>query len=229
MTAPAVPLSGVPPYLLPVDPLAAAGRRVFFYLPNNKRADEILKGGVNTMTVNEAYSLAIAAVERRLGETAEKWGYTIKKVIEGDWVCWRVAELDPYEFISVSKFTPYVRLWRPTNQVRRFYPEHCSPEELQNEVTSFVSRALEKVIVTAAWGELRAGCVGMDIWRGKGLTLRIGKSVYISINYHLGKKFWNWKIKEGEKTTIALIRRPIGENPVKTLLEAAKLFGLLAL
>jgi hypothetical protein len=69
----------------------------------------------------------------------------------------------------------------------------------------------------------------MDIWRGKGLTLRMGESVFISINYHLGKKSWNWKIKEGEKTTIALIRRPIGENPVKTLLEAAKLFGLLAL
>jgi hypothetical protein len=180
------------------------------------------------MTANDAFNAVLEAVEKKFEETAKKWGFTVRRRDDGGWVCWQIAEIDPYEIVSVTKFDAYIRLWRPTNQVCRIYPKHFSPEELEHAVGLFTSRALEKVILALAHKELRNSGVD-DVWRGS-LALRVYvNSEALSLKFKLGKKFWSWRVVSDEGATVALIRRPLSENPIKSLLEAAKYFGLLAI
>jgi hypothetical protein len=180
------------------------------------------------MTAHEAFNLALKAVEKKLEKTAKKWGFTIKKKVDGSWVCWQIAELSPYEIVSVTKFDAYIRLWRPTNQVCRIYLKHFSPQELEHAVGLFISRALEKAILTLAHKELRETNVD-DIWRGSSaLKVHVNPEAF-SLKFRLGEKFWSWKVVSEEGATVATIRRPLSENPIKSLLEAAKYFSLLSI
>jgi hypothetical protein len=181
------------------------------------------------MTANEAFNIAVEAVEKKFEETAKKWGFTIKRKNDGEsWVCWQIAELHPYEIVSVTKFDAYIRLWRPTNQVIRLFP-NISADELKDAVKSFVSRALEKVVFNLTYTELRkSGVVGDVWWTGKALKVEVGSRI-LFLKFVLGKKFWSWKIALEHENPIAFIRRPIEENPIKGLLDAAKYFSLLAI
>lgn len=182
------------------------------------------------MTANEAFNVAIEAVEAKFAETLKRWGYTIKKKVDGSWVCWQIAELSPYEIVSVTKFDAYIRLWRPTNQVCRIYPERFSFDELKHAVNLFVSRAAEKVIVSLAYWELKNR--GVDTWNSwrSSSELKVGiNSEEFLLKFRLGEKFWNWKVVSDEGATVAIIRRPLSENPIRSLLEAAKYFSLLSI
>jgi hypothetical protein len=179
------------------------------------------------MTVHEAFNIALQAVERKFNETAKKWGFTVRRRNDGSWVCWQIAELSPYEVISVTKFDAYIRLWRPTTQVCRIYPNYFSPQELEHAVRLFVSRALEKAILALAHKELRK--VVDDIWRGSSALRVYVNSEAFSLKFKLGSKSWSWKLVSDEGTTVAIIRRPLSENPIKLLLEAAKYFSLLSI
>jgi hypothetical protein len=180
------------------------------------------------MTINEAFNIALKAVEKKFEETAKKWGFTVKRKSDGSWICWEIAEIDPYEIVSVTKFDAYIRLWRPTNQVCRIYSKHFLPEELEHAVGLFVSRALEKAILALAHKELRETGVD-DIWRGSSALRVCVNSQAFSLKFSLGKKFWSWKVVSDEGATVAIIRRPLSENPIKSLCEAAKYFSLLAI
>jgi hypothetical protein len=180
------------------------------------------------MTVNEAFNIVVEAAEKKFEETAKKWGFTIKRKNDGSWVCWQIAELDPYEIVSVTKFDAYIRLWRPTNQVCRIYPKQFAPDELEHAVGLFVSRALERVILALAHRGLRETGVD-DIWRGSSVLRVYVNSEAFSLKFRLGRKFWSWKVVSDEGATVAIIRRALNENPIKSLLEAAKYFSLLAI
>lgn len=178
------------------------------------------------MTAHEAFNIVLEAVEKKLEETAKKWGFTVKRKNDGSWICWEIVKLYPYEIVSVTKFDAYIRLWRSTNQVCRIYPKHFSPEELEHAVGLFVSRALEKAILALAHKELRDTGVD-DIWRGSSsLRVRVNSEAFF-LKFKLGKKFWSWRVVSDEGATVAIIRRPLSENPIKSLLEAAKYFSLL--
>jgi hypothetical protein len=180
------------------------------------------------MTIHEAFNTALEAVEAKFAETLKRWGYTIKKKVDGSWVCWEIAELSPYEIVSVTKFDAYIRLWRSTaNQVSRIYPEYLSSEELEHAVRLFVSRALEKVILNLAHKELQTHVD--DIWRGSSALRVYVNSEAFSLKFRLGEKFWSWKVVSDKGATVATIRRPLSENPIKSLLEAAKYFSLLVI
>jgi len=180
------------------------------------------------MTVHEAFNIALQAVEKKFEETAKKWGFTVRRKNDGDWVCWQIAELSPYEVISVTKFDAYIRLWRPTNQAWRIYSKYFSPEGLEHAVGLFVARALEKAILALAHKELREAGAD-DIWRGSSALRVHVNSEAFSLKFRLGEKFWSWKVVSGGGATVAIIRRPLSENPIKSLLEAAKYFSLLAI
>jgi hypothetical protein len=180
------------------------------------------------MTAHEAFNIAFQAVERKFEETAKKWGFTIRRKGDESWVCWEIAELSPYEIVSVTKFDTYIRLWRPTNQVCRIYITHFSPEELEHAVGLFVSRALEKAILALAHKELRETNVD-DIWRSSSALRVYVNSEAFSLKFRLGEKFWSWKVISDEGATVAIIRRPLSENPIRSLLEAAKYFSLLSI
>jgi hypothetical protein len=180
------------------------------------------------MTANEAFSIVVEAVEKKFEETAKKWGFTVKRKNDGSWVCWQIAELDPYEIVSVTKFDAYIRLWRPTNQVCRMYPKQFAPNEIEHAVGLFVSRALERAILALAHKELRETGVD-DIWRGSSALGVYVNSESFSLKFRLGEKFWSWKVVSDEGATVAIIRRALSENPIKSLLEAAKYFSLLAI
>jgi hypothetical protein len=180
------------------------------------------------MTAHEVFSIAVEAVEKKFEETAKKWGFTVKRKNDGEgWVCWQIAELHPYEIVSVTKFDAYIRLWRPTNQVCRIYPKQFAPDEIEHAVGLFVSRALEKAILELAHRELRDTMD--DIWRGSSALRVYVNSEAFSLKFRLGEKFWSWKVVSDEGTTVAIIRRALSENPIKSLLEAAKYFSLLAI
>jgi hypothetical protein len=180
------------------------------------------------MTANETFNIVLEAVEKKLEGTAKKWGFTVKRKNDGSWVCWQIAELEPYEIVSVTKFDAYIRLWRPTNQVCRIYLNHFLPEELEHAVGLFVSRALERAILALAHKELRDTGVD-DIWRGSSALRVYVNSEAFSLKFRLGEKFWSWKVVSDEGATVAIIRRPLNENPIKSLLGAAKYFSLLAI
>jgi hypothetical protein len=181
------------------------------------------------MTANEAFKIALEAVEKKFEETAKKWGFKVKRKNDGSWVCWQIAELDRYEIVSVTKFDAYIRLWRPTNQVCRIYPKQFEPDEMEHAVGLFVSRALEKAILALAHRELRDNSGVDDVWRGSSALRVYVNSEAFSLKFRLGKKFWSWKVVSDEGATVAIIRRPLNGNPIKSLLEAAKYFSLLAI
>jgi hypothetical protein len=181
------------------------------------------------MKVNESFNIALEAVEAKFAETLKKWDYTIKKKVDGNWVGWQIAELSPYEIVSVTQFDAYIRLWRPTNQVSRIYPKYFSPKELEHAAGLFVSRALEKVILELAHKELRKSSEVDDIWRGSSALRVYVNSEAFSLKFKLGEKFWSWKVVSDEGATVAIIRRPLSENPIRSLLEAAKYFSLLVI
>jgi len=180
------------------------------------------------MTINEAFNFTLQAVEKKFEETAKKWGFKVERKDDGSRVCWQIVELDPYEIVSVTKFDAYIRLWSPTNQVCRIYSKYFLPEELEHAVGLFVSRALEKAILTLAHKELRETEVD-DIWRSSSALRVYVNSEAFSLKFRLGKKFWSWKVVSDEGATVAIIRRPLSESPIKSLLEAAKYFSLLAI
>jgi hypothetical protein len=181
------------------------------------------------MTANEAFNAVIEAVEAKFAETLKRWGYTVKKKVDGSWVCWQIAEISPYEIVSVTKFDAYIRLWRPTNQVCRIYSKYFSSEELEHAIGLFVSRALEKLILALAYRELRnIGSID-DIWRSSSAVKVYVNSESFSLKFRLGKKSWSWKVISDEGATVAIIRRPLSENPIRSLLEAAKYFSLLVI
>jgi hypothetical protein len=180
------------------------------------------------MTTHEAFNLVLEAVEKKFEETAKKWGFTIKRKNDRDWVCWEIVELYPYEIVSVTKFDAYIRLWRPTNQVCRIFLKQFSPDELEHAVGLFVSRALEKAILALAHKELRETGVD-DIWRGSSALRVHVNSEAFSLKFRLGEKFWSWKVISDEGATVATIRRPLSEHPVERLLEAARYFSLFSL
>jgi hypothetical protein len=179
------------------------------------------------MTVDEAFDIALEAVEKRLAETVKRWGYKIEREGARKRVYWEIVERAPYKFVSVTESKPYILLWRPPNQVRRIYPSYVSPKELECAVKLFVSRALEKVALILAHRELRSVRGVDDTWMGiSTLRVYVNSEVFI-LRFSLGKKFWNWKVVSDAGTTLAVIRRPLNENPIKSLLEAAEYFVLL--
>jgi hypothetical protein len=181
------------------------------------------------MTINEAFNIVLEAVEKKFKETAKKWGFTLRRKSDGSWICWEIVELYPYEIVSAARYDPFIRLWRPTSQVRRIYPKHFSPEELEHVVGLFVSRALERLTLVLAHRELR-NISGIDyVWRGSSALKVYVNSETFFLKFKLGKKFWSWKVVSDEGATVAIIRRPLSENPIKSLCEAAKYFTLLAI
>jgi hypothetical protein len=181
------------------------------------------------MNINEAFNITLEAVEKKFEDTAKKWGFTVKRKNDGSWICWEIVELSPYEIVSVTKFDAYIRLWRPTTKVRRIYPKHFSPEELEHVIGLFVSRALERLALVLTHKELR-NVSGIEyVWRGSSVLKMYINSETFFLKFKLGKKFWSWKVFSDEGATVAVIRRPLSENPIKSLLEAAKYFSLLAI
>jgi hypothetical protein len=181
------------------------------------------------VTTKEAFKIAVEAIEEKFSDTVKRWGYTVVRKGDGNWVGWEIAELSPYEIVSATKFDAYVRLWRPTNQVCRIFPDRFSPDELKHAAKLFVSRALEKMALILAHRELRNLRGVDDIWRNNSaLKVRVNSEAFL-LKFGLGKKFWNWKVVSDEGATLAIIRRPLSDNPVEGLIEAAKYFSLLAL
>jgi len=181
------------------------------------------------MTTDEAFNIVLEAVEKRLAETVKRWGYKIERKEFSDWVYWQIVERAPYKFVSATESKPYILLWRPPNQVRQIYPSCASPEELEHVVKLFVSRAVEKVALILAHRELRSVHGVDDTWLGESvLKVYVGSETFV-LRFGLGKKSWNWKVASDEGATLTVIRRPLNENPIKPLLEAAKYFGLLVI
>jgi hypothetical protein len=60
------------------------------------------------------------------------------------------------------------------------------------------------------------------------LRVYIGSEIFF-LRFGLGRKSWIWKVALDEGATLTVIRRPLNENPIKPLLEAAKYFGLLVI
>jgi hypothetical protein len=192
------------------------------------------------MTFSDAYNLIVGTVERKLAETVKRWGYTVQKVGEGRRVCWILKELESWDIISVTERKPYIRhirLWRPTNYVRRLCPQ-CwgEPEELLVKwVSSFVTPAIEATVVALAEKALRDVETVRGIllrlpapdWRTLQLQFGAGKAIYF--DFRLRKTVWSWKITSERQIPLATIRQPIAEHPVNTLLAVARNFGLLIL
>jgi len=185
------------------------------------------------MTLTDAYNLIVRTVEEKLAETVKRWGYTVPKVGEDCRVCWLLIEIEPWEIISITDKKRYIRLWRPTNYVRRVCPEYWgeSPEELTKWVSSFITIAVEKVVVALAEKALRdiesvrGVLVCLD---GRTLQLLFGAETFY-LDFRLRKTVWNWKITSERRLSLANIRRPIAEHPINTLLAVARNFGLLIL
>jgi len=185
------------------------------------------------MTLADAYSLIVGMIEERLAETVKRWGYTVPKVGEDRRVCWLLKELEPWEIISVTEKKPYIRLWRPTNFVRRVYPKYWgeSPEELAKWVSSFITIAVEKTVTALAEKALRdiesvrgvSACLD-----GRTLQLQFGAETFC-LGFRLRKTVWSWKIISERRLSLANICQPIAEHPINTLLAVARNFGLLVL
>jgi hypothetical protein len=180
------------------------------------------------MTTNEAFSIATEVVEKRFAEIVQRWGFTIKKGKGSSWSSWQIAEIGPYEVVSVLKGIDIISLRRPT-QVRHIYPTFSLPEEVEHITKRFVSRALETVVVRLAYKELRKFRGVDNIRKGNSaLRFRINPQIF-SIQFRVDKRLWSWKIISDSGEPIAIIRRPLYENPLRSLLKAAKYFGLLVL
>jgi hypothetical protein len=183
------------------------------------------------MTTEEAFNIAVEAVEKRLAETVKRWGYKTERKETRNWLYWQIVERDPYEFVGATESKPYILLWRPPDLVCQIYPSCASPEELEHAVKIFVSRALEKVALILAHRELRSVRGVDDTWIGSSIS---ALQVYINsevfrLKFGLGKQFWKWKVVSDEGATLAVIRRPLRDNPIKELLKAARYFSLLLL
>jgi hypothetical protein len=185
------------------------------------------------MTLADAYNLVIRTIEERLAGTVKRWGYTVPKVGDGSRVYWLLKEIEPWEIISVTERKPYIRLWRPTNYVRRVHPKYWggSPEELTKWVSSFVTIAIEKAVIALAEKALKdieamkKVSVYLD---GRTLQLEFGAETFY-LYFRLRKTVWNWKITSERRLSLANISQPIAEHPINTLLAVARNFGLLIL
>jgi hypothetical protein len=186
------------------------------------------------MTLADAYNLIVGTVEEKLEQTVKRWGYTVPKVGKGGRVCWMLKELEAWDIISVTKRNPYIRLWRPTNHVRRLYPQlWIEPEGLVKWVSSrFVTPAIEKAVVALAEKALRdteaVRGVLVRLPDGRTLQLQFGTGTFY-LGFRLQKTVWSWKITSERRLSIANIRQPIAEHPINTLLVVARNFGLLLL
>lgn len=185
------------------------------------------------MTVADAYNLIIETIEEKLAQTVKRWEYTVPKVSEDRRLCWLLKEIEqPWEIISVTDKKRYIRLWRPTNYARRVYPQ-CwdEPEELVKWVSSFVTPAIEAVVVVLAERAFRdveavrvvAICPGV-----RTSQLKIGTATFY-LDFRLRKTVWSWKIISERWLPLANIRQPIAEHPINTLRSVARNFGLLIL
>lgn len=192
------------------------------------------------MTVKEAFALACETIERKLDETVRNWGYTVKRDGDAGWVCWQIAELGSTELASITEFNSFICLEILTDEASSIFPNRFSPKDIEAVVGRFASKALKVAVLRLAYKELQ-DILGLDnvcIWRSLSIVSKdfVESELRVCINqntfyitFRLNKKCWSWKVTTFKGEPVTVIRCPISENPIPTLREAVKCFGLLFL
>jgi hypothetical protein len=192
------------------------------------------------VTTKEAFALACETIERKLGETARKWGYTVEKDSDASWACWQIAELGSAKLVSIMEFKSFLCLEILTDETAAIFPNCFLPKDIEAAVERYASRALKVAVLRLAYKELR-GILGLDDVRVRGGLSIVSKDFVESelrvcinqktfyITFRLNKKCWSWKVTTFKGEPVTTIRRPLGENPIPVLCETVKCFGLLLL
>jgi hypothetical protein len=181
------------------------------------------------MAPSESYSIVADTIDGQLAETVRRWGYTVQKKESGGWVYWQIAEFFPYEVIAARKLDPHIQLWGIADQTCYIYPEHYSPEELQKAIGAFVKPVLKRVVTILAWKELRK--ILHDACR-KGVGLMSDRIMVeiapetLHLKFELGDDGWDWEITLENGKPVAIIRQPLCEHPIRTVMEIAKCFAV---